>query len=232
MNRISLAAPQIRFLIVTGFTGLNLLLGLMALLYASQDLFPLAAMCLLACVILDACDGSLARKWEVSSPFGAQLDSLADFTSFCIGSAALAYYWFSPEAPFYLIAGASSFYVFTGAVRLARFNVTADPLSPPQYFQGMPTTSVAAVVAIVYLTCPHLSSTWGALLVILLGLLMVSVFPYPKVCRLLRIPVWFWGLVALAAAVNLPWTAWTLAAAYILSGPIIWLKSRYSEPEA
>jgi CDP-diacylglycerol--serine O-phosphatidyltransferase len=232
LNRISLAAPQIRFLIVTGFTGLNLLLGLMALFYASQDLFPLAAACLLACVILDACDGSLARKWEVSSPFGAQLDSLADFTSFCIGSAALAYYWFSPEAPFYLIAGASSFYVFTGAVRLARFNVTADPLSPPQYFQGMPTTSVSAVVAIVYLTCPHLSSTWGVPLVILLGLLMVSVFPYPKVCRLLRLPMWFWAVVALAAAVNLSWTAWVLAAAYMLSGPIIWAKRRCSEPGA
>ncbi len=227
MSRINIAAPQIRFLIVTCFTGLNLVLGLMALFYATQDLMPLAALCLLACVVLDACDGSLARKWEVSSPFGAQLDSLADFTSFCIGSAALAYYWFSPETPFCLIAGASCFYVFTGAVRLARFNVTANPLCPPQYFQGMPTTSVSAVVAIAYLTCPHLSSGLGVALVILLGVLMVSMFPYPKMTRMLRFPAWFWLVVALAAAVSLPWTAWALAAAYTASGPVIWLRRRY-----
>lgn len=225
-----------RFLIVTCFTGLNLMLGLMAMFYATRDLMPAAALCLLACVLLDACDGSLARKWDVSSPFGAQLDSLADFTSFCIGSAALAYYWFSPETPFYLIAGASCFYVFTGAVRLARFNVTADPLCPPQYFQGMPTTSVSAVVAIAYLTYPQLGSTWGVAMVFLLGILMVSVFPYPKVTRMARIPARFWLLVALAAVVHLSWTAWALALAYMLSGPFIWarrrLASRYTAQAA
>lgn len=232
MTRTNLPLPNIRFLIVTGFTGLNLMLGLMAMFYATRDLMPLAAFCLLACVVLDACDGSLARKWDVSSAFGAQLDSLADFTSFCIGSAALAYYWFSPETPFYLIAGASCFYVFTGAVRLARFNVTADPLCPPQYFQGMPTTSVSAVVAIAYLTYPQLASSWGVALVVLLGILMVSVFPYPKMTRLLKVPAWVWLFIAVAALFHVTWTAWALALGYMLSGPFIWVRRRCTpQPE-
>lgn len=230
MTRITPPAPNIRFLIVTGFTGMNLMLGLLAMFYATRDLMLPAACCLLACVVLDACDGNLARRWDVSSPFGAQLDSLADFTSFCIASGALAYYWFSgPETPFYLIAGASCFYVFTGAVRLARFNVTSDPLCPPQYFQGMPTTAVSAVVAIAYLTYPQLASSWGVALVVLLGILMVSVFPYPKTSRIAKAPAWFWVLVVLAALVNPSWTAWALALAYMLSGPFIWARRRHSE---
>lgn len=218
---------RFRFLIVTSFTGMNLVLGMAALFYSTQGLMLMAACCLLACVVLDACDGNLARKWEVSSPFGAQLDSLADFTSFSIASAVLAYYWFSPETPFYLIAGASCFYVLTGAIRLARFNVSLGPtLNPGQYFQGMPTTSVSAVMAMAYLTYPQLASAWGVALVILLGVLMVSVFPYPKLSVILQAPMWVWPLLAVAAAVHLSWAIWAAAAAYMLSGPFIWARQR------
>lgn len=231
MSRWNPALPQIRFFIVTGCTGLNLMLGMAALFYAAQDLMPVAAYCLLACVFLDACDGMLARRWEVSSPFGAQLDSLADFGSFSIASGVLAFHWFSAGSSQSLVAAASLFYVFTGAIRLARFNVEADPAAPPApYFQGMPTTSVSAVVALAHLTCPQLHSGWGVALVFLLGILMVSVFPYPKLGKVLHLPQWLWILAALGAAFNLAWTIWLMAGGYILSGPMIWALRRYTAP--
>lgn len=221
----SLALQQrVRAVIVTGVTGLNLVLGLAALLAITAGLTSFAAWCLLACVMLDAADGALARHWKVSSEFGAQLDSLADMTSFIIASAVLTFYWFSPEAPLVWIVAASSLYVLSGAVRLARFNCS---LSMDGEFKGMPTTAVGALVALTYLTFPQLDCLWGISLVVLLSALMVSVFPYPKACRILRYPKWFFVLLGVGACVDLSWTIWLSAVAYILSGPLRWLRYKF-----
>src|SRR6188768_3475124 len=69
--------PRLRFLIVNGFTSFNLMIGVLSLIIASTGRMGLAAWGLLLCVLLDSCDGSLARYWQVTSEFGAQLDSLA-----------------------------------------------------------------------------------------------------------------------------------------------------------
>ena len=50
-----------------------------------------AAMCLVACVAFDGLDGALARKLGVSSPFGAQMDSLADMCSFGLAAPVVVY---------------------------------------------------------------------------------------------------------------------------------------------
>jgi CDP-diacylglycerol--serine O-phosphatidyltransferase len=220
-------APRIRavrFVIVNAFTGLNLALGLLALFAAAGGLIPVAAWCLLACVALDACDGSLARHWRVTTDFGAQLDSLADMTSFCIGSGVLAYYWlYQPHVPFPLIAAASGLYVLSGAIRLARFNA-APPNST--YFTGMPTTFVAAIMALTYLLFPKLETGFGIALVVLLAVLMVSMFPYPKLSQLRRLPPLVWPALAVCALVSPAWTFWALALVYILTGPLVWVRGR------
>lgn len=218
-----------RSLIVTGVTGFNLVLGLAALIATTQELPHVAAWLLLGAVLADAADGSLARHWDVTSDFGAQLDSLADMTSFIIASAVLTFYWFSPSLPLPWLAAASCMLALTGAIRLARFNVG---LPVETEFQGMPTTAVAALVSLAYLTYPQLNCIWGIALVVILSLLMVSVFPYPKFCRILRYPVWFFVAVAAGCALDLSWTVWLLAVAYILSGPVNWLRCRRSEQVA
>ncbi|MBI3927390.1 MAG: CDP-alcohol phosphatidyltransferase family protein [Armatimonadetes bacterium] len=218
----SVATPQgIRGMIVTGVTGLNLILGLAALLATTIGWSSIGAWCLLACVMLDFADGALARHWKVCSDFGAQLDSLADMTSFCIASSVLTFYWFSPEAPLPWIIAASALYVLSGAIRLARFNTG---IKLEDEFKGMPTTAVAALVALTYLTFPQLNCWWGIALVVLLSFLMVSVFPYPKFCRMMRYPASFWGILAVGAMIDLSWTIWLSAVAYIASGPLRWLR--------
>ena len=99
--------PRLRFLIVNGFTSFNLIIGVLSLIVAGAGHTALAAWGLLLCVLLDSCDGSLARRWQVTSEFGAQLDSLADMTSFIIASVALTYYWAQPTTPFPLPAVAA-----------------------------------------------------------------------------------------------------------------------------
>ncbi|MGM9998884.1 MAG: CDP-alcohol phosphatidyltransferase family protein [Candidatus Bruticola sp.] len=81
------------FAIVTACTCFNMFLGLLALYLAAIGQPFWACWALLASVCFDACDGFLARKWNVASEFGAQLDSLADFASFCLAGGVLAYSW-------------------------------------------------------------------------------------------------------------------------------------------
>lgn len=217
------AHMRLRFIIVTGFTGSNLLLGLLALIAASQGATDLAAWALLCCVLLDGFDGSLARRWQVTSSFGAQLDSLADMTSFVVASVTLIYYWTAPTTPLWLTLAAGGLYTLSGAIRLARFNCTAPH---PSYFQGIPTTLVAAIIAANYLVGPPLDSYWVLGLVILLAVLMVSLFPYPKLAALRPTALWLLPLIALGLFTSLAWTIWVLTVVYICSGPVIWLCQR------
>ena len=56
-----------------------------------------AVFCLIFGMILDAFDGLLARHWQVFSKIGAELDSLADLTSFVVANTLLIYFWFQGQ---------------------------------------------------------------------------------------------------------------------------------------
>lgn len=226
LDRMS-SLTRFRFLLVNIFTTVNLLIGLLSLLAAATSYIWLAAWCILLCVILDTFDGLLARRWEVTSPFGAQLDSLADMTSFIIASGALAYYWVVPNQStiaVVLIVIASALYVIAGAFRLARFNSTTIKSG---YFQGMPTTMVAGVIATNFLVYPALSWYSVVTLVALLAILMVSFLPYPKFSYVIHhFPNWFYVLLLVGVVMDLARTSWVIMTAYLISGPIIWLWRR------
>ena len=185
---------------------------------SSRGQLQIAATCLLASVIWDAADGFLARRWNVASEFGAQLDSLADMTSFNIAGSLLTYYWFSPPANSLGMGLAASLYAVMGACRLARFN--SGPKLTDE-FQGMPTTAVAFMVALTCLTCPSLDENIGLGLVVTLALLMVSHFPYPKLVKILNCPPWAWATLLGLARYSFVHTTWACMAAYVLSGPAI-----------
>ena len=222
------STTRFRFVLVTLFTTINLLLGLFSLLAAGTSYIWLAAWFILLCVLLDTFDGLLARRWEVASPFGAQLDSLADMTSFIIASGTLAYYWVTPQPnmnSLVLIVISSGLYVIAGAFRLARFGTSGIK---SVYFQGMPTTMVAGTLATTYLVYPHLSWYWVVILVSLLAMLMISSLPYPKFSYTMGlIPNWCYLLILVGVVVNLARTSWVVMTGYLLSGPIIWLWQRY-----
>lgn len=111
-------------------------------MWAAFALLPLALAC-------DALDGMVARWRRKSSPYGADLDSLADVVSFGVAPAALGYAlgfrggWDALVLVYFVACGIS---------RLARFNVTASDLADESgkvsYYEGTPIPTSLAVVAV------------------------------------------------------------------------------------
>ncbi|MFX7156024.1 CDP-alcohol phosphatidyltransferase family protein, partial [Acinetobacter baumannii] len=81
-------------------------------------------------VFLDFLDGRIARMIQGQSRFGAELDSLADFVNFGVAPGMILYFWQLNE----LHDGgwiAAILFAVSGALRLARFNVSIDDASKP-----------------------------------------------------------------------------------------------------
>lgn len=109
---------------------------------------------LLAC-IFDALDGRVARMGGEESPFGRELDSLADLISFGAAPAFLVHrivlepvFRETPEIGWFV----ASIYLVCGALRLARFNCVAALPShsskpPSKDFVGFPIPAAAGLVA-------------------------------------------------------------------------------------
>jgi len=145
---------KLKYLVPNGCTAFSLVLGLASVVNSIQGNLELAAWMILWGVLLDKLDGSFARLLNASSPFGAQLDSFADFVSFGIAPAALFYFGLADNDmvhPVWLQASCMVFVVAT-ASRLARFNVAEPPLGHLMFY-GIPTTFMGAVFASGYLTC-------------------------------------------------------------------------------
>ena len=221
-----LPSRRSRSWIVNGCTSLNLVLGMATVFFAFHGCMRTAACCLLGSVAWDAADGFLARRWQVASDFGAQLDSLADMTSFAVGGGAFVYGWFAPCLPTWVVFPIACWFALTGAWRLARFNTGPKLVGE---FYGLPTTAVATLLAVIYLTCPQLASWPGALLAVVLAWLMVSPLPYPKYTRFTEMPLWMLMMLPLMGWYRFTVTIWTLAIVYLLSGPFIWWQRRRQE---
>ena len=134
-----------RLLAPSAFTTLNMMSGLSSVLLAFRGHFTLAATLIAVSIVLDIADGFVARLVGATSPFGLQLDSLADLISFGLAPAVLIHTWALDEWPV-LAWLAAFFWLACSAFRLARFNVTIDPLADKRYFVGLPSPGAAAVV--------------------------------------------------------------------------------------
>ena len=155
--------------------------GFLGLLLAPGH--PRVAITLLcAATALDRVDGFLARRLGEESPFGAQLDSLADALAFCALPAALAHV-LGARGP--LGDAIPALFVLAGLWRLAYFNLYGlEEGRPGGVYTGVPTTIAASWLLIAAPLLVHLPAHWhGAALIVLtaaLALLMVSRLPYPK----------------------------------------------------
>jgi CDP-diacylglycerol--serine O-phosphatidyltransferase len=113
-----------------------------AALWTAIALFPVALVC-------DVLDGSIARWRRRSSPYGADLDSLADVVSFGVAPAVLGY-------TLGLRGGWDAvllvYFVGCGISRLARYNVTAASLTTDtgkvSHYQGTPIPTSLLLVAV------------------------------------------------------------------------------------
>nr|BFE65099.1 hypothetical protein GCM10020063_096250 [Dactylosporangium thailandense] len=218
-------ARRIRFALVNACTLSSLMLGLSAIFIAvNQGDVRVAASLLIACVIFDGLDGFLARRLGVASPFGAQMDSLADMCSFGLAAPVVVYSWLNASAPGWLLIPACALVAAAAAIRLARFNVSPKD---GRFFCGVPTTMCAAVLALATLIAPQMPAALRVAGVVLLGLAMVSSFPYAKLARLVKLPPWLLALPVIGALVNYRITFVVVVFAYLVSGPLLWLKQRH-----
>jgi CDP-diacylglycerol--serine O-phosphatidyltransferase len=171
-------------------------------------LFEVAAILVFIAMVFDALDGRIARLTNQATPFGAQLDSMADMVTFGVAPAFMAKVLIelhtqgpAPLLPAHpkLYYVAAAIYVLCAALRLARFNVETGPQeSEHREFRGLPSPAAAAVIcSVIWFLCTQkdekqlmsrilLSSHHYDWLVFampvglaLLGLLMVSRIPYP-----------------------------------------------------
>ncbi len=137
-------------------TLLNLFIGCIVVLLLVQngaeeyilvkDIFVLT----IVCIILDFMDGFLARKLNVKSELGIQLDSLADLVSFGLVPAIITYNMFvkaDSSSVGSLYASIIPFMAFIitlcSAFRLARFNIRK---SNSDYYLGLATPANAVLV--------------------------------------------------------------------------------------
>lgn len=133
-------------------------------LWGAFTLLPLA-------FAFDAADGAVARWRRRSSPFGADLDSLADIVSFGVAPAVLAYTLGMRGLWDALVL---IYFVSCGIGRLARFNVTSEALADMstgkvKYFEGTPIPTSLALVAVLFVAWHQDavgSALWGGAVVI------------------------------------------------------------------
>ncbi|MFL6150808.1 MAG: CDP-diacylglycerol--serine O-phosphatidyltransferase [Ornithinibacter sp.] len=147
-----------RLLAPSAFTTVNMMSGLSSVMLAFDGHFTVAAALIGVSIVFDIADGFVARLIGATSPFGLQLDSLADLVSFGLAPAILVHTWALDEWPV-LSWLAAFFWLACAAFRLARFNVTIDPLADKRYFVGLPSPGAALVVmaTILAVDSPH----WG-----------------------------------------------------------------------
>lgn len=217
------AARRMKFVVVNGCTLASLVLGMLAIFLAMQSEVRPAALCLMACVAFDGLDGALARRLGVASPFGAQMDSLADMCSFGLAAPVVVYASLAGSVPPAAAAVACALVAACAAIRLARFNVSPKD---GRFFCGVPTTMAAAVLALTVAIGLPVSGLVLLGGVALLAFAMVSSFPYAKLARLVKLPPWVWLAPVVGALVDIRLTFALVVVGYLLSGPVLWLRQR------
>ncbi|MBF8983924.1 CDP-diacylglycerol--serine O-phosphatidyltransferase [Lutibacter sp. B2] len=128
------------------FTLLNLSLGVLAIIAIFYEEYSSSAMLIIIAGMMDRMDGKLARKFDVVSDFGKELDSLCDLISFGIAPAILMWNLNLMETGIVGIA-ITLIFALCGTVRLARYNV----MEFEGVYMGIPITLCGGLVALMAL---------------------------------------------------------------------------------
>ena len=149
-----------RFNLANLITFGNIACGLIAMYLIQQNNFFAAIVLAWIAGALDIADGKVARKFGLSTEFGIQLDSFADFLSFVIMPAFLLFYatrHYVPMAPWQEAVLGIVFvgYVIAGLRRLVEFNLKVDAGSVEKFFEGVPTPLGAILLWLIYLALAY-----------------------------------------------------------------------------
>ena len=163
-------------------TSLGLGFGFLSFILIINQHIRLALTLYLLVILLDRIDGFVARKLDLTSDFGKQLDTLADAFNFCLFPALTAAYLFGFEYWWMLVFGG---YILSGIWRLAHYNlIGTNEVNGIEYFSGIPTTLVGAwflmLMSFHPIITPHLLITGLVVLFIVSAGLMLSSVRYAK----------------------------------------------------
>jgi CDP-diacylglycerol--serine O-phosphatidyltransferase len=154
----------------------NLSLGGFAIVFGIHGNLRLSLLLIFIAALCDRFDGMVARKFNIESDLGKQLDSMGDIISFGVAPALLLYqgilHEFGGPGTFFTV-----FYIACGAFRLARFNITESN----GYFTGLPITAAGCLATLSYLAIPYVPSQTFLFIMIILSFLMVSTLKLKKV---------------------------------------------------
>jgi CDP-diacylglycerol---serine O-phosphatidyltransferase len=222
------------YLLPNLFTTGALFAGFYSIIASINQQFEAAAIAIFVAMVLDGMDGRIARMTNTQSDFGMQYDSLSDMVSFGLAPALVMYQWalFGMGKLGWL---AAFVYTASAALRLSRFNTQAASLDK-RFFQGLPSPAAAAVLAgmiwcgSVYDLIDDTTSLVFCLPVtVIVGILMVSNIRYhsfkqfdlkgrvPFMAVLIIVPIF------VLIAMEPPLVLFSLAACYVISGPILTL---------
>jgi len=124
------------------FTFLNVIFGLLAIVFAIRGWHTTASIMMVLSVVSDYFDGKMAKAMQQSNDFGKELDSLGDTVSFGVAPAVFGFSLI--QTP--LAAVSFTIFLFCGILRLARYNIT----NLKGEFQGMPITTNGIIIPIIY----------------------------------------------------------------------------------
>ncbi|MCQ2165706.1 MAG: CDP-diacylglycerol--serine O-phosphatidyltransferase [Bacteroidales bacterium] len=166
-------------------TSMNLLSGVLGVIFTFKGRFEIAFPLMLAASVFDFCDGLAARALDAYSDLGKELDSLSDMVSFGVLPALMLYQTmrvctFSESWLCYIPLVLA---VFSG-IRLAKFNVDERQHDS---FIGLATPSAAMICgSLCYFIAPALNTflaAWAAgylfipVLAVVLSALLVCEIP-------------------------------------------------------
>jgi CDP-diacylglycerol--serine O-phosphatidyltransferase len=249
-KRDRLRARPLLHLVPNLFTILGLGAGLTGMRYALDGRWELAVALIGAAIVFDGLDGRSARLLRITSPLGAQLDSLADFVSFGVAPAVIVYLWTLNGVRGVGWALAMLFATCC-ALRLARFNVELDDPHRPRwsfhFFTGIPAPAAAGLALLPMIAWFATGGAWArswllnAAMVTFVAVMMVSRVPTFSIKRL-RVPPDYVVLVLVLAAllvvflVTEPWATLSfIGFAYLLSIPtaaVVARQMRLAEEQA
>ena len=134
--------------LVSAFLGMH---------FAHHGCFGASILCLMACGICDAFDGTVARskknRTDDERSFGIQLDSLCDVISFGIFPAFICYCMGMSKVPGVVLC---LLYCICAVIRLAFFNVLEITRQQTEggtnkYYRGLPVTCISILFPLLFL---------------------------------------------------------------------------------
>lgn len=136
-------------------TFFNITSGILAIYFLTHGEFMGAALFAWLAGAFDIIDGKIARKYNLSTQFGIQLDSYADFLSFVIVPVMFLFFAIFDGKELLLnttlIFIVFTYYVISGLRRLISFNLNSSEGEVSKYFTGVPTPLGAILLWIIYL---------------------------------------------------------------------------------